>query len=102
MSKVQTTILITEVILGCSVLAIGVGLIALGVFGLSHHIFQKYYEKGQQAQWEKDSRRFMDWSYWFSEDEATRLLIQNLARDGDVSAVRDKWRKDRTKTGLEA
>lgn len=32
-------------------------------------------------------------SWWFSEDDATMLLLQDLAKGTDIAQVREEWRK---------
>lgn len=96
MNKINEVVLYSEIFIGSAVAIIALAVIAWLVLLASHAIFRKYYEMGQQAQWETDSRRLMDCANWFGEDTATVNLIRNLARDGsDTSSVRDKWRNDR-------
>jgi hypothetical protein len=37
-------------------------------------------------------------SWWFSEDEPTMRLLQNLALGRNVSEIREQWRKERRGT----
>lgn len=89
---------ITFFILGALVAMIVLFAIGGFILSLIDDIFQRHFEKGQQAQWEKDRRSLMDKAMWFSEDEATRKLIEALAQDGsDISRARDAWREMRSK-----
>jgi hypothetical protein len=59
-------------------------------------IFTRYYERGQQAEWERARRILQEKAYWFSEDEATMKLIEELADGLDVGRIRDNWRRNRS------
>lgn len=79
------------VMLGTIVLA----LILCGVLGLCSTILDKSFRKGQQAQWETDTRTMRSHACWFGEDQSVVWLIENLAGGGDVSSIREQWRQKR-------
>jgi len=81
--------------LGVLVAAIVLALIFWGVLYLCHSILDKSFRKGQQAQWEKDTREMRSHACWFGEDQSVVWLIENLAGGGDVSSIREQWRQKR-------
>ncbi len=92
----MTTILhITEILLGALMLVLSLIMIGWVFLFLCDTILSKHFERGQQAQWEKDQRHLQEVSRWFSEDEVTQNLIRRLAESGDASAIRSAWRQDK-------
>ncbi len=85
---------ITQIICGWIVFILFLALMAVGILALASRIFEVYYRRGLQAQYQSDMDRLKTASYWFSEDIPTMNLVRNLAEMGDITRVRDTWRAD--------
>ena len=84
-----------------------IGAIALGAIAVLivlivqqiERLLNLRYEDAQRSAMLRMSARFVQDSYWFSEDEPTMKLLQQLANDmtthgwSDVGPLREKWRR---------
>lgn len=73
--------------------------IAVCVWGadVAHAILARIELRGEQREHDRFRDRLLRDSWWFSEDEATMHMVIDLVRDNDISDVRERWRKARTK-----
>lgn len=85
--------------MGGAVLILVLALVGWGILSACDKILSRHYERGQQAQFEKDRRVLRDQSRWFSEDKATFQLLCDLADDGvDIGRIREAWRDSRRRS----
>ena len=70
-----------------------------GVLDFVHHRVLWPWRAAMMSDGQRQVReRLMQQSWWFSEDEATMEMLQDIARDAqDISHVRDKWRAARAR-----
>jgi hypothetical protein len=85
----------TQIVCGGIVFVLVLALLAVGILALAHRLFDIYYRRGQQDQYQRDVNRIRTGSAWFSEDVPTMNLMRNLVEYGDIGKVRDQWLRER-------
>lgn len=84
-------------VLGFLVSVLVLGAAGLGVFAwFDRCVIVPWVIRISQAEHDRRNARIRDDSWWFSEDEPTRLLLLEMSDSGwDVGRARERWRKRR-------
>lgn len=93
----QTALSMTQIIFGGIVLLLILCLLGFGILALCQRIFDKYYARGMQYQFDRDRDHIASAADWFSEDLPTMHLVLDLAKNMGTNTgdVRERWRKER-------